>query len=182
MDNIDSLRTSSASSVIENEPNLTALTSQAIASRPNPIENPILLNKLNSTVATRDVSTTMLDAIKPNGPSQNLNVVSTFVGSASTSSAIPTKPTILVQSPPDEFKPFGNCISANSRKELNEQKRQSAPVILPSRQYPISNHRPNCTGFSMLSEELFNETRTREIHFETLEELVSYQGPSVTDV
>jgi hypothetical protein len=124
----------------------------------------------------------MLDAIKPNGPIQGLNSVSTFV--------LPSKPAILVQRPLDEItRPLSNCTPPQTQhftKEIDGQKRRSAPVILPSstKQYSsTANHKPNCSGFPMLSEELFNEqARNLKIHFETLEELVAYQGPSVTDV
>lgn len=177
MDNIDSMRNSSASSVIDTEQNLTALTSQAIASKPEPS---ILINKLNpsTSAATRDMSTTLLDAIKPNGPVHALNSVSTF--------AVPPKPAILVQRPLEEItRPLSNCTPSET-KNFNGQKRRSAPVILPSntKQFPsTANHKPTCSGFPTLSEELFNEqTRNLEMHLETLEELVTYQGPSVTDV
>lgn len=195
MDNIDSIRTSSASSVIEVEHNLATLTSQAIQSRPNPVDQIITVSRTSPTLTPRDVSTTMLDAIKPNGPA--LNVVSTFVSSPipSTSTAgLPTKPKILVQRPSDEMAFASNCTPPPTRpanRECVDQKRRSDPVILSSnaRQYPpLANHKPNCNRdtFPMLSEELFNEPssspRNFEIHFETLEELVAYQGPSVTDV
>lgn len=187
MDNIDS-RTSSASSIVENEQSLTALTSRAITSRPSLVEPAIA----KSSTDTRDVSTTMLDTIKPNGPS--LNSVSTFVG-PSTSTSIQLRPMILVQRPSDEFVVTENMTPPPSQpptETTNEQKIRSAPVILPSNTKNYSstaNHKPNCNvhSFPVISEDLFNEQplnppRNFEIQFETLEELVAYEGPSVTDV
>jgi hypothetical protein len=135
----------------------------------------------------------MLDAIKPNGPA--LNVVSTFVSPPIPStSALPAKPKILVQRPTEDKIFASNCTPPPMRpsnREAADQKRRSDPVILSSnaRQFPaVTNHKPNCNlhAFPLLSDELFNEPthspRNLEIHFETLEELVAYQGPSVTDV